>query len=217
MNFLNSLNSLGVDTNLLSVLTIFGLLFCLYKKYIWKWLKKFHYVPDLSGKWEGKLVSSYIDEQGNIEKGEVPTEELKIIFDTFGIKWNSGENFIDSVQEIQAEKANAKFFDTLLRSFNATLQMRNSIPNSEIDYLVSPVMASDGTYFDSREQKSLEGNGIAKLPVDADANGAYHIALKGLSLINKINLADEDDLKNLKISISNADWFKFAQEKAYEN
>ncbi|MBO5608518.1 MAG: type V CRISPR-associated protein Cas12a/Cpf1 [Treponema sp.] len=141
-----------------------------------------------------------------------PTEELKIIFDTFGIKWNSGENFIDSVQEIQAEKANAKFFDTLLRSFNATLQMRNSIPNSEIDYLVSPVVASDGTFFDSREQKALEENGIAKLPVDADANGAYHIALKGLYLLkNSFNLNDKDYIENIK----DADWFKFAQEKKY--
>ena len=141
-----------------------------------------------------------------------PTEELKTIFDAFGIKWNSGDNFIDSLQEIQAEKQNAKFFDTLLRSFNATLQMRNSIPNSEIDYLVSPVMASDGTYFDSREQKSLEGNGIAKLPVDADANGAYHIALKGLYLLkNNFNLNDKGYIDNIK----DADWFKFAQEKKY--
>ena len=116
------------------------------------------------------------------------------------------------MQEIQAEKANAKFFDTLLRSFNASLQMRNSIPNSEIDYLVSPVMASDGTYFDSREQKSLDGNGIAKLPVDADANGAYHIALKGLYLLkNNFNLNDKGYIDNIK----DADWFKFAQEKKY--
>ena len=62
--------------------------------------------------------------------------------------------------------------------------MRNSIPNSsnaEDDYLISPIKAEDGTFFDSREQFSLGKD--AKLPIDADANGAYHIALKGLYLL----------------------------------
>ena len=52
--------------------------------------------------------------------------------------------------------------------------MRNSIPNSsnaEDDYLISPIKAEDGTFFDSREQFSLGKD--AKLPIDADANGAY--------------------------------------------
>ena len=88
--------------------------------------------------------------------------------------------------------------------------MRNSIPNSEVDYLVSPVKAADGTFFDSREQLALGKN--ARLPIDADANGAYHIALKGLYLLkNNFNLNDKGFIEN----ISNAEWFKFAQEKEY--
>ena len=139
-----------------------------------------------------------------------PTEDLKKIFAEFGIRWESGENFIDSVQEIQAEKQNARFFDTLLRSLNATLQMRNSVPNSDIDYLVSPVRAADGTFFDSREQKEFGKS--AKLPIDADANGAYHIALKGLYLLrNNFNLNDKGYIESIK----DADWFRFAQEKPY--
>ena len=135
----------------------------------------------------------------------------------FGINWNnnnSEENFIDSVHTIQAEKSNAKFFDTLLRMFNATLQMRNSKTNSsasEDDYLISPVKADDGTFFDSREEL-MKGND-AKLPIDSDANGAYHIALKGLYLLeNDFNRNDKGVIQN----ISNADWFKFIQEKNYE-
>ena len=140
-----------------------------------------------------------------------PTEELKSIFDDFGINWNNEDNFIDSVQTIQAEKSNAKFFDILLRMFNATLQMRNSIPNTEIDYLISPVKSEDGTFFDSREELKKGEN--AKLPIDADANGAYHIALKGLYLLeNDFNRNDKGVIQN----ISNADWFKFVQEKNYE-
>ena len=139
-----------------------------------------------------------------------PTENLKKKFEEFGINWHNEENFIDSLQTVQAEKTNAPFFDELLRSFNSTLQMRNSIPNSEIDYLISPVKAEDGTFFDSREQLALGKN--AKLPIDADANGAYHIALKGLYLLqNDFNRNEKGVIQN----ISNADWFRFVQEKEY--
>ena len=139
-----------------------------------------------------------------------PTENLKKKFDEFGVNWHNEENFIDSLQTIQAEKTNASFFDELLRSFNSTLQMRNSIPNSEIDYLISPVKAEDGTFFDSREQLVLGKN--TKLPIDADANGAYHIALKGLYLLqNDFNRNEKGVIQN----ISNADWFRFVQEKEY--
>ena len=74
-----------------------------------------------------------------------PTEQLKNIFDEFNVNWNNEDNFIDSVQTIQAEKSNAKFFDTLLRMFNATLQMRNSKTNSsasEDDWKRLPLSSS---------------------------------------------------------------------------
>ena len=153
----------------------------------------------------------------------LPTEKLKTLFENARLEYASGNNLIDSIMEIGADlkdgakpsKEIADFWDGLLYNFKLILQMRNSNSKTGEDYIISPVMADDGTFFDSREEFKKGEN--AKLPVDADANGAYHIALKGLSLINKINLADEDELKNLKISMSNADWFKFAQEKAYEN
>ena len=168
---------------------------------------------DFKKKWEvytkGERLVYNKTERKNININ--PTEELKSIFDVFGINWNNEDNFIDSVHIIQAEKSNAKFFDTLLRMFNATLQMRNSIPNTEIDYLISPVKSEDGTFFDSREELKKGEN--VKLPIDADANGAYHIALKGLYLLeNDFNRNDKGVIQN----ISNADWFKFVQEKNYE-
>lgn len=168
---------------------------------------------DFKKKWEvytkGERLVYNKTERKN--KSINPTEELKSIFDDFGINWNNEDNFIDSVHTIQAEKSNAKFFDTLLRMFNATLQMRNSIPNTEIDYLISPVKSEDGNFFDSREELKKGEN--AKLPIDADANGAYHIALKGLYLLeNDFNRNDKGVIQN----ISNADWFKFVQEKNYE-
>lgn len=143
---------------------------------------------------------------------ENPTENLKSIFEKFGVQWSNEENFIDSLLSVQAEKQNASFFDELLHSFTTILQMRNSIPNTEVDYLISPVKAEDGTFFDSRQQLSLGSR--ATLPIDADANGAYHIALKGLYLLkNNFNRNDKGFIEN----ISNADWFKFVQEKQYLN
>lgn len=141
-----------------------------------------------------------------------PTEELQRVFDEFGIKWNTGEDLIESISLIPAEKSNAKFFDVLLRMFNATLQMRNSVPNTDTDYLVSPVKAEDGSFFDSREE--FKEGGDARLPIDCDANGAYHIALKGLYLLlNDFNRDNKGVIQN----ISNKDWFKFVQEKVYKD
>ena len=150
-----------------------------------------------------------------------PTENLKVLFDKQGIVWDSEDNFIDQIHAVQAERDNVPFYDGLYRSFTAILQMRNSVPNSskqEDDYLISPVMADDGNFYDSRLEaakgKDEKGNWISKLPVDADANGAYHIALKGLYLLkNDFNLNEKGYIEN----ISNADWFKFVQNKEYQD
>ena len=176
---------------------------------------------DFKKKWEvyscgERLVYSKADKNKICAS---PTEDLKALFDKQGINWNSEENFIDQIHAVQAERENCVFYDGLYRSFMAILQMRNSKPNSsnqEDDYLISPVMAADGTFYDSRVEaakgKGAEGKWISKLPVDADANGAYHIALKGLYLLkNDFNLNDKGYIEN----ISNADWFRFAQEKNY--
>ena len=79
-------------------------------------------------------------------------------------------------------------------------------------------MADDGNFYDSRLEaakgKDEKENWISKLPVDADANGAYHIALKGLYLLkNDFNLNEKGYIEN----ISNADWFKFVQNKEYQD
>lgn len=139
-----------------------------------------------------------------------PTEDLKKIFDDKNIEWLSGRNILDDLINVPAEKSNAPFFDKLYQSFTSILQMRNSVANStnpEDDYLISPVKATDGSFYDSRNYKSSD-----KLPCDADANGAYHIALKGLYLLkNNFNKNDKGYIEN----ISHADWFKFVQKKEF--
>jgi hypothetical protein len=98
------------------------------------------------------------------------------------------------------------FFEGLLNLFKLTLQMRNSVTGTDEDYLISPVMNSDGEFYNSRNYEKLEN---PTLPKDADANGAYHIAKKGLMLLQKIDQADLS--KKLDLSISNRDWLNFVQ------
>lgn len=84
-----------------------------------------------------------------------------------------------------------------------TLQMRNSVTGTDIDYMVSPVANERGDFFDSRTAQ--EG-----LPINADANGAYNIARKGLWLAQQIKNAS--DLADVKLAISNREWLQFAQK-----
>ena len=83
--------------------------------------------------------------------------------------------------------------------------MRNSVTNTNIDYILSPVKDKNGNFYDSRKD-------ISTLPKDADANGAYNIARKGLMLIAQIKEAE--DLSKLKLApITNAEWLTYVQEK----
>lgn len=83
--------------------------------------------------------------------------------------------------------------------------MRNSISGqADVDYIISPVKNACGEFYDSRKY-----NSSSHLPCDADANGAYNIAKKGLWAINQIKTAEAETKVN--ISISNAKWLQYAQ------
>jgi len=176
---------------------------------------------DFKKKWEvytkGERLVYNNTERKNISIN--PTEELKAFFEAHNINYKSGLELKSLIKDLPNEELTSRFnkyksIDILFNSFKNTLQMRNSKTNSskeEDDYLISPVKSEDGTFFDSREELKKGEN--AKLPIDADANGAYHIALKGLYLLeNDFNRNDKGVIQN----ISNADWFKFVQEKNYE-
>ena len=90
--------------------------------------------------------------------------------------------------------------------FNLMLQMRNSIPNTEEDYIISPVKNNEGIFFDSRNCNENQPN-------NADSNGAYNIARKGLMLIEKIKNADETQLDKLDLKITKEDWLSYIQNK----
>jgi hypothetical protein len=111
-------------------------------------------------------------------------------------------NYTGDLKAVIAAHDDKEFFEKLLRLLRFTLQMRNSITGTDIDYLVSPVADEAGNFYDSRKAHGM-------LPKDADANGAYNIARKGLMLMRRIQKAN--DLKKVNLAISNRDWLRFAQ------
>lgn len=124
------------------------------------------------------------------------TEKFKALFSKHQIDLNG------NLKEQICNQDDASFFKELLHLFHLALQMRNSVTNSEIDYLLSPVMNASGEFYDSR----ICGK---NLPENADANGAYNIARKGLWIIEQIKQAE--DLSKLKLAISNKEWMRYAQ------
>ena len=127
------------------------------------------------------------------------TTAFKTLFEDYKIAYQKG-NLLAQIT-VQTEKG---FYEKLIHLFKLTLQMRNSVTNSTIDYLISPVADQEGNFYDSRKQ-------LPHLPKDADANGAYHIAKKGLWILEQIN--QTEDLKKLKLAISNRQWLAFVQNK----
>jgi CRISPR-associated protein Cpf1 len=131
-----------------------------------------------------------------------------VAFKEKGITLNEGADIKALLTDLDASTKNASFYGTLFYAFQRTLQMRNSDAATEEDYIFSPV-AVNGHQFNTIDEankgRDAQGNWVSRLPVDADANGAYHIALKGLFL-----------LLNPEIKrIENEKWFQFMAEKPF--
>jgi len=157
----------------------------------------------------GKRIVMRMDDKGYKQMVDYePTKEIINAFKNKGIQLSEGSDLKVLIVDIEANAVNASFFNTLLYAFQKTLQMRNSNAATEEDYILSPV-AKDGHYFCSIDEankgRDTKGDWVSKLPVDADANGAYHIALKGLYLLRNPE----------KKKIENEKWLQFMVEKPY--
>ena len=142
------------------------------------------------------------DKDAKSEKEINPTDIILAALAARGIAVADGFDLKALLLATEPSKANAAFFRSVFYAFDRTLQMRNSSSRTDEDYIQSPVLNGRGEFFDSR-------NAGPGLPVDADANGAYHIALKGLQLLEENLAAKTPDLK-----IEHKAWFRFAQELA---
>lgn len=134
-------------------------------------------------------------------EGILITEEFIKLFNKFEIDYKTG-NLINEIVGIN----DSSFHRELLALFRLTLQIRNSVTGTEIDYLLSPVSDDKGAFFDSRTAGE-------KMPKDADANGAYNIARKGLWIIEQIKKTPDKDMRKVNLAISNKEWLRYAQSK----
>lgn len=136
------------------------------------------------------------------EESEIfPTKMIVDVLEKAGEKVCDGYDLKAFLANVEPTKANAPLLHELFKAFDRTMQMRNSRAATGEDYISSPVMNSSGKFFDSRESKG-------SLPGNADANGAYHIALKGLYLVKNRLGQGKPDLK-----ITHEQWFEFAQTR----
>ncbi|MCQ2361627.1 MAG: type V CRISPR-associated protein Cas12a/Cpf1 [Acidaminococcaceae bacterium] len=156
------------------------------------------------GKWTictaGQERYSYDAKNQTTTKYDV-TKELQNLLEKYNIAYEDGKDLLGKIKEID-EKG---FYSALLYWLRLTMQLRYTVKGTgdEDDYILSPVADKNGNFFDSRKAQDNE-------PKNADANGAYHIALKGLQLIQNI---DDGKLAKPEKNMENAKWFKFARER----
>lgn len=130
-------------------------------------------------------------------------DEFNTLFKKYNIDSSNG------LREEILKQEEKDFFMKLIRLIKLTLQMRNSISHSPIDYLISPVLDKDGNIFDSRNIPDT-----VNLPVDADANGAFNIARKGLMIVKQIKeTKTEEELDKIEWNLSNQDYLSFVQSQ----
>ena len=135
------------------------------------------------------------------------TQKLKDLFKKYKITYQKENNLIESI----CQNNEKDFFFNLIDLLKLTLQLRHIHPEAktdkERDFILSPVCCS-GHFFDSRKALKTE-------PQNADANGAYHIALKGLKNLKDLSKQSSDKLKIYPLK--NKDWFDFLSKKNKKN
>lgn len=147
----------------------------------------------------GERIDSFKNKDKNYnwdDKKVVLVDEFKQLFDKYEI------NYKTDLKEQIINKDDKEFFESLIYLVRLTQKLRNSITNDVYDKIISPVLNNKNKFFES--DISDETN-----PIDADANGAYNIARKGLLVIR--NIKNDIDIKKI-CDIKNADYYKFLEE-----
>ena len=129
------------------------------------------------------------------------TDKFTDLFESKGI------NVYADIKQQIITRNDADLYEKLVRLFKLMMQMRNS--DDKVDYLISPVCDPathkhfDSTEYDSLDSASKEHN---DKPIDADANGAYNIARKGLIALSQIREGRD------KFKIDRELWLEEAQK-----
>ena len=158
----------------------------------------------------GERIETFRNPQINHQWDSRPIDLTQAFKDLFEDK-DFGIDIYGNLKNQICSQQKATFFERLLHLMKLMLQMRNSKSGSTLakdDYILSPVADNNGVFYDSR-------NCDESLPQDADANGAYNIARKGLWMIRQIQSTTANERANL--SITNNEWLNFVQTKPYLN
>ena len=134
------------------------------------------------------------------------TKDMEKTLEMTDINWRDGHDLRQDIIDYE-------IVQHIFEIFKLTVQMRNSLSELEdrdYDRLISPVLNENNIFYDSAKAGDA-------LPKDADANGAYCIALKGLYEIKQIteNWKENGKFSRDRLKISNKDWFDFIQNKRY--
>ena len=152
---------------------------------------------------EGERIESFRNPDKNSEwdtRKVALTKELTALFEKYHISWKDGDikKNILAVEETD-------FYRSFMHFMSLLLQMRNSDKKTGEDWLISPVKNSRGEFFRTYEKNK-------GYPCDADANGAYNIAKKGLWIVEQIRKTEIEQMDKVKLAISNKEWLAYAQE-----
>lgn len=131
------------------------------------------------------------------------TEEIKKLLTEYGIDYGTGAD----IKEAAIRQTNPAFWKTLFYMLKLALQLRNTVAgtDNENDYILSPVEYEAGKFFDSRKAGEDE-------PQNADANGAYHIAMKGLQALRRI---EDGKVNKFPENGERKAWLAFMQNREY--
>lgn len=145
---------------------------------------------------KGKRINTFV--KNGIVKHEAVdlTEKMKEVINKSGIKYEQGNNLL---AEIITDKDICK---SIFYIFKDTLDLRNS--DEENDYILSPIL-NNGKFYDTR----VCGENT---PLDADANGAYNIAMKALYAMERFKKSSNEN-KSIDMYIKHNEWIDFVIDR----
>lgn len=150
----------------------------------------------------------WVPEQVNV------VEILDKLFSNFDKTRSFKEQIEKNVELKKVEGRNETAWQSLRYALNMIQHIRNSgVEKTDDNFLYSPVRNENGEHFDTRNPQN---NGGLELIVDADANGAFNIARKGLIMDAHIKhwinsgrpkiKKDGKETSDLDLFISDREW-----------
>jgi CRISPR-associated protein Cpf1 len=155
-------------------------------------------------KWTAYAVGewSQYDRKRKERNVVIPNERLKSALAGCGIRYEDGSELIGKIIGC----GDPDLTEAVFTAFKTSLSLRK---NDKVqDEIISPVKNSSGTFFRSSD-------GDDHFPADADANGAYHIALKGLMTIEKLEQGyDQCSILTINPPIIDTEaWLEYIQSR----